>query len=147
MTENTLYLIKAFFLGIVEGLTEFIPVSSTGHLILIGDWINFESSQGKVFEVVIQLGSILAVMWVFRARLLQLIRGTLTGVPSEVAFTRNLLIAFLPAAVIGGIFIKSIKQVFYHPRGGGDAGAGRPDHAVGRAQDAAHARRRAGRGR
>ena len=54
-------------------------------------------------------------MWVFRARLLQLIRGTLTGVPSEVAFTRNLLIAFLPAAVIGGIFIKSIKQVFYHP--------------------------------
>ena len=115
MTENTLYLIKAFFLGIVEGLTEFIPVSSTGHLILIGDWINFESSQGKVFEVVIQLGSILAVMWVFRARLLQLIRGTLTGVPSEVAFTRNLLIAFLPAAVIGGIFIKSIKQVFYHP--------------------------------
>ena len=93
MTENTLYLIKAFFLGIVEGLTEFIPVSSTGHLILIGDWINFESSQGKVFEVVIQLGSIPAVMWVFRARLLQLIRGTLTGVPSEVAFTRNLLIA------------------------------------------------------
>ena len=90
-------------------------MSSTGHLILIGDWINFESSQGKVFEVVIQLGSILAVMWVFRARLLQLIRGTLTGVPSEVAFTRNLLIAFLPAAVIGGIFIKSIKQVFYHP--------------------------------
>lgn len=122
-------------------------MSSTGHLILIGDWINFESSQGKVFEVVIQLGSILAVMWVFRARLLQLIRGTLTGVPSEVAFTRNLLIAFLPAAVIGGIFIKSIKQVSTTRRGGGDAGAGRPDHAVGRAQDAAHARRRAGRGR
>ena len=114
-TDTTLYLIKAFILGIVEGLTEFIPVSSTGHLILIGDWINFESSQGKVFEVVIQLGSILAVMWIFRARLLQLIRGTLTGVASEVAFTRNLLIAFLPAAVIGAIFIKSIKQVFYHP--------------------------------
>ncbi|WP_373824707.1 undecaprenyl-diphosphate phosphatase, partial [Achromobacter insuavis] len=107
MTDTTLYLIKAFILGIVEGLTEFIPVSSTGHLILIGDWINFESSQGKVFEVVIQLGSILAVMWIFRARLLQLIRGTLTGVASEVAFTRNLLIAFLPAAVIGAIFIKS----------------------------------------
>ncbi|WP_395756828.1 undecaprenyl-diphosphate phosphatase [Achromobacter sp. EB05] len=115
MTDTTLYLIKAFILGIVEGLTEFIPVSSTGHLILIGDWLNFESSQGKVFEVVIQLGSILAVMWIFRARLLRLIRGTLTGVPSEVAFTRNLLIAFLPAAVIGAIFIKSIKQVFYHP--------------------------------
>ena len=115
MTDNALYLIKAFVLGVIEGLTEFIPVSSTGHLILVGDWINFESSQGKVFEVVIQLGSILAVMWVFRARLLRLARGTLTGVPSEVAFTRNLIIAFLPAAVIGAIFIKSIKSIFYHP--------------------------------
>lgn len=115
MTDSTLYLIKAFFLGIIEGLTEFIPVSSTGHLIIIGDWINFTSSSGKVFEVVIQLGSILAVMWIFRARLWQLIRGTLTGVPIEVAFTRNLLLAFLPAAVIGAIFIKTIKQVFYHP--------------------------------
>ncbi|OZI45488.1 undecaprenyl-diphosphate phosphatase [Bordetella genomosp. 4] len=115
MTDSTLYLIKAFFLGIIEGLTEFIPVSSTGHLIIIGDLINFTSSSGKVFEVVIQLGSILAVMWIFRARLWQLIRGTLTGVPVEVAFTRNLLLAFLPAAVIGAIFIKTIKSVFYHP--------------------------------
>jgi undecaprenyl-diphosphatase len=101
VTENALYLIKAFVLGVIEGLTEFIPVSSTGHLILVGDWMNFQSGQGKVFEVVIQLGSILAVMWVFRARLLRLVRGTLTGVPSEMAFTRNLIIAFLPAAVIG----------------------------------------------
>lgn len=115
MTDSTLHLLKAFFLGIVEGLTEFIPVSSTGHLIVIGDWINFASSSGKVFEVVIQFGSILAVMWIFRARLWQLIRGTLTGVRQEVSFTRNLLLAFLPAAVIGAIFIKSIKQVFYHP--------------------------------
>ncbi|WP_377001291.1 undecaprenyl-diphosphate phosphatase [Bordetella pertussis] len=115
MTDSTLHLLKAFFLGIVEGLTEFIPVSSTGHLIVIGDWINFASSSGKVFEVVIQFGSILAVMWIFRARLWQLIRGTLTGVRQEVNFTRNLLLAFLPAAVIGAIFIKSIKQVFYHP--------------------------------
>ncbi|SSW72537.1 undecaprenyl-diphosphate phosphatase [Achromobacter veterisilvae] len=115
MTENALYLIKAFVLGVIEGLTEFIPVSSTGHLILVGDWMNFQSSQGKVFEVVIQLGSILAVMWVFRARLLRLVRGTFTGVPSEMAFTRNLIIAFLPAAVIGAIFIKSIKSIFYHP--------------------------------
>jgi len=115
MTESTLYLIKAFFLGIIEGLTEFIPVSSTGHLILIGDLINFESGTGKVFEVVIQLGAILAVMWIFRARLWQLIHGTLTGVRQEVLFTRNLLLAFLPAAVIGAIFIKTIKSVFYHP--------------------------------
>ena len=172
MTENTLYLIKAFFLGIVEGLTEFIPVSSTGHLILIGDWINFESSQGKVFEVVIQLGSILAVMWVFRAaaaadpwhahRRAQ--RGRLHAQPAD---------RLLPAAVIGGIFIKSIKQVFYHPGvvvvtlvlGGlimlwverktrhapGDAGRGRR-HRLGRARHRAqpgadHLEAGAGRGR
>ncbi|ARP80713.1 undecaprenyl-diphosphatase [Bordetella genomosp. 8] len=115
MTDYTLYLIKAFFLGIIEGLTEFIPVSSTGHLILFGDWINFQSSSAKVFEVVIQFGSILAVMWIFRARLWQLIHGTLTGVRSEVMFTRNLLVAFLPAAVIGAIFIHAIKNLFYHP--------------------------------
>ncbi|AKQ54559.1 undecaprenyl-diphosphate phosphatase [Bordetella hinzii] len=115
MTDSTLYLLKAFFLGIIEGLTEFIPVSSTGHLILFGDWIQFESSSGKVFEVVIQLGSILAVMWIFRARLWQLIRGTLAGERQELMFTRNLLLAFLPAAVIGAVFIKAIKQTFYHP--------------------------------
>jgi len=115
VTDSTLHLIKAFFLGILEGLTEFIPVSSTGHLILVGDWIRFESGTGKVFEVVIQLGSILAVMWIFRARLWQLIHGTLTGVRQEVMFTRNLLLAFLPAAVIGAIFISAIKQLFYHP--------------------------------
>ncbi|ALM84109.1 undecaprenyl-diphosphate phosphatase [Bordetella sp. N] len=115
MTENTLYLLKAVFLGIIEGLTEFIPVSSTGHLILFGDWINFQSSSGKVFEVVIQFGSILAVMWIFRERLWQLIRGTFTGVRSEMLFTRNLLVAFLPAAVIGAIFIHAIKELFYHP--------------------------------
>src|SRR5690606_8848354 len=115
VTDSTIYLIKAFFLGIIEGLTEFIPYSSTGHLNLFGNWIDFASSSGKVSEVVIQFGSILAVMWIFRARLWQLIHGTLTGVPAEVAFTRNLLLAFLPAAVIGAIFIKTIKQVFYHP--------------------------------
>lgn len=115
MTDSHIYLLKAFLLGILEGLTEFIPVSSTGHLILFGDWIEFDSGTGKVFEVVIQLGSILAVMWIFRARLWQLIRGTLTGDRQEVLFTRNLLLAFLPAAVIGAIFIKHIKQVFYHP--------------------------------
>jgi undecaprenyl-diphosphatase len=115
VSDSALYLIKAFFLGICEGLTEFIPVSSTGHLILIGDWISFPSDSGKVFEVVIQFGSILAVMWIFRARLWQLISGTLTGVRSEMLFTRNLLVAFVPAAIIGVIFIKAIKTLFYAP--------------------------------
>lgn len=115
MTEQTIYLWKAFFLGIVEGITEFLPISSTGHLILFGDWINFESNEAKVFEVVIQLGSILAVVWIFRHRLFQLIRGTLRMEPVEVAFTRNLLIAFLPSAIVGLLFIKAIKALFFHP--------------------------------
>jgi len=109
------HLFKAFVLGVVEGLTEFLPVSSTGHLILVGKWIDFASSEAKVFEVVIQLGSILAVMWIFRRRLARLIVGTLTRQPLELAFTRNLMIAFLPAAVIGAIFIKQIKALFFHP--------------------------------
>jgi len=115
VTEQTIYLLKAFFLGIVEGLTEFLPISSTGHLILFGHLIEFSSNEAKVFEVVIQLGSILAVMWIFRARLVQLIVGTVRLDPVEVAFTRNLLIAFLPSAIVGLLFIKAIKALFFHP--------------------------------
>lgn len=115
MTESTLHLLKAFLLGIVEGLTEFLPVSSTGHLILVGEWINFTSTESKVFEVVIQLGAIFAVMWIFRARIAQLLQGVFARNPVEVSFMRNLLIAFLPAAVIGGLFIKQIKVLFFHP--------------------------------
>ena len=115
MTESTLQLIKAFFLGIVEGITEFLPISSTGHLIIVGKWIEFTSTEGKVFEVVIQLGSILAVMWIFRARLIKMISGTLRRDPTEVAFTRNLIIAFLPSALIGFLFIKMIKALFFRP--------------------------------
>ncbi|HWK69457.1 undecaprenyl-diphosphate phosphatase [Pollutimonas sp. M17] len=115
MTDSLWFMLKALFLGLIEGFTEFIPVSSTAHLLLIGDWIDFSSGNDKVFEVVIQFGSILAVMWIFRARLWQLIRGTLAGERSEVLFLRNLLIAFLPAAVIGAIMIKQIKALFHSP--------------------------------
>lgn len=115
MTETTLFLLKAAFLGIIEGLTEFLPISSTAHLLIVGDWINFDSSSDKVFEVVIQFGSILAVMWIFRARLWQLIRGTFSGDRTELLFTRNLLIAFLPAAVIGALMISYIKALFHNP--------------------------------
>lgn len=108
-------MLKALFLGVVEGLTEFIPVSSTAHLLLIGSWIDFSSSDDKVFEVVIQFGSILAVMWIFRERLLHLLRGAWTRDPVELAFMRNLIIAFLPAAVIGALAIKYIKMLFHSP--------------------------------
>jgi len=115
MTESSWFFLKALILGIVEGFTEFIPVSSTAHLLILGDWINFSSGDSKVYEVVIQFGSILAVIWIFRARLWQLIRGTLAGERSECLFTRNLIIAFLPAAVIGALAISYIKMLFHHP--------------------------------
>jgi len=115
MTESAWFMLKALFLGLIEGFTEFIPVSSTAHLLLIGSWIDFSSSDDKVFEVVIQFGSILAVMWIFRERLLHLFRGALTRDPVELAFMRNLIIAFLPAAVIGALAIKYIKMLFHSP--------------------------------
>lgn len=115
MTELTWFYLKAFFLGVVEGLTEFIPVSSTAHLLILGDWINFSSGDAKVYEVVIQFGAILAVMWIFRDRLWQLFRGVLAGEKSEIAFLRNLIIAFLPAAIIGALIIGFIKQLFHNP--------------------------------
>src|SRR5690606_12791684 len=115
MTDTTWFMLKALFLGVVEGLTEFIPISSTAHLLLIGEWINFSSSDDKVFEVVIQFGSILVVMWIFRERLLQMFRGVLAKDHVELAFVRNLLIAFLPAAVIGALAIKYIKMLFHSP--------------------------------
>lgn len=115
MTDSAWFFLKAAFLGLIEGLAEFIPVSSTAHLLLIGDWINFSSGNDKVFEVVIQFGSILAVMWIFRARLWQLFRGAWRGERSEMMFMRNLIIAFLPAAVIGAIAISYIKMLFSQP--------------------------------
>lgn len=115
MTDSVIFFIKALFLGLVEGVTEFLPISSTAHLLLVGDWIGFQSGSSKVFEIVIQLGSILAVMWLFRERLWQLVHGTFTGVRSEVQFTRNLIVAFLPAAVIGAVAINYIKALFVHP--------------------------------
>ena len=115
MTDGVVYLFKAALLGLIEGFTEFIPVSSTAHLLLFGEWINFDSGSSKVYEVVIQFGSILAVIWIFRRRLFQLAVGTLRREAAEVAFVRNLIIAFLPAAVIGFFTIKYIKLMFHNP--------------------------------
>lgn len=111
---DLLVLLKAFILGVVEGLTEFLPVSSTGHLIVVGDLLNFNNEVGKVFEIVIQLGAILAVCWEYRVRLL----GVVTRLPSERSaqrFVANLFIAFLPAAVLGLAFIKVIKTYLFNP--------------------------------
>ncbi len=107
-------LLKAFIRGIVEGLTEFLPVSSTGHLIIVGDMLNFNDEVGKVFEIVIQLGAILAVCWEYRAKIGQVA----AGIPNDARaqrFVFNLFIAFLPAAILGLLFIKAIKAHLFNP--------------------------------
>jgi undecaprenyl-diphosphatase len=106
-------LIKALILGIVEGLTEFLPISSTGHLILMGDLLDFNDDKAKVFTVAIQLGAILAVCWEYRARLTAIVTGI--GTKESNRFLLNLLIAFLPAAILGFLFIKTIKSYLFHP--------------------------------
>lgn len=115
MSPELLFLIKAFFLGVIEGLTEFLPISSTGHLILIGKWIDFDSGSGKVFEVVIQLGAILAVVWIYRAKIAKLIAGVLGRDPVSLRFAGQVALAFFPAAVIGALAIGYIKTVLFRP--------------------------------
>ena len=107
-------LLHAFILGIVEGLTEFLPVSSTGHLILAGDLLHFNDEKGKVFEIVIQFGAILAVVWEFRAKIASVVRG-LPRNPEAQRFALSLAIAFTPAAVLGLLFHKAIKAFLFQP--------------------------------
>jgi undecaprenyl-diphosphatase len=104
----------AILLGVVEGLTEFIPVSSTGHLILLVDLIGFSGPPGKVFEIAIQLGAILAVCWLYRAKLVGVVVGLFSG-GEDLRFARNILLAFLPAMVIGFFAHGYIKSVLFNP--------------------------------
>ncbi len=108
-----LLLLKALILGLVEGLTEFLPVSSTGHLIIVGDYLNFNDEHGKVFEIVIQLGAILGILWDYRTRVGRLI--TDLNRKHEQRFALNLFIAFLPAAVVGLLFHTYITTHLFNP--------------------------------
>jgi undecaprenyl-diphosphatase len=104
---------KALILGVVEGLTEFLPVSSTGHLVLAGDLLGFNGEKAKVFEIVIQTGAMLAIVWEYRARFW----GVFAGLASDRGaqrFALNLAIAFLPAALLGLAFGKLIKAYLFH---------------------------------
>jgi undecaprenyl-diphosphatase len=106
--------LKALVLGVVEGLTEFLPVSSTGHLILAGALLDFNTEKGKVFEIVIQTGALLAVVWQFRAKLVDVLKR-LPSDPVAQRFVLNLFIAFVPAAVLGLAFAKAIKAHLFQP--------------------------------
>ncbi|MFM0170323.1 undecaprenyl-diphosphate phosphatase [Paraburkholderia sediminicola] len=105
---------KALILGVVEGLTEFLPVSSTGHLIVAGSLLNFTDEHAKTFDVVIQLGAILAVCWEFRRRIGSVVSG-LPSRPDARRFTLNVIIATIPAIVLGLLFEKSIKAALFSP--------------------------------
>lgn len=106
--------LKALVMGIVEGLTEFLPVSSTGHLIVVGDLLGFNNEKGRVFEIAIQLGAILAVVWDYRARFAGVAAGFGRD-PVANRFVLNLFLAFLPLAAIGLLLGQQIKDTLFSP--------------------------------
>jgi undecaprenyl-diphosphatase len=111
---DLILLLKALILGIVEGVTEFLPVSSTGHLIIAGDLLGYTDEESKVFEVVIQLGAILAVCWHFHTRIGVALKGW-RGDPAQRRFWLRLIVAFLPAAVFGALLHGVIKGYLFNP--------------------------------
>ncbi|MBZ2207972.1 undecaprenyl-diphosphate phosphatase [Massilia soli] len=106
--------VKAILMGVVEGLTEFLPISSTGHLILAGSLLNFTDAKAKVFEIVIQAGAILAVCWEYRARIVSIFSG-ITHDRQAQRFVLNVFVAFLPLALLGLIFGSAIKAALFSP--------------------------------
>jgi len=106
-------LLKALVLGVVEGLTEFLPISSTGHLILAGDLLGFNDEKAKVFEIVIQTGAMLAVVWEYRERFGRALVGLARDRAAQ-RFALNLVVAFIPAAALGLAFSKLIKAYLFH---------------------------------
>ncbi len=107
-------LVKAAILGVVEGATEFIPVSSTGHLIVAGDWLGFTGEDAKAFEIFIQLGAILAIVWLYRADLARAVVKHKRGALHH-QFMVNLFVAFVPAAAIGFLTHEFIKKYLFNP--------------------------------
>jgi undecaprenyl-diphosphatase len=112
---DIILLLKAAILGVVEGLTEFLPISSTGHLILVGDLLDFNDDRGKVFEIVIQFAAILAVCWEYRTKLISVSSGLVQKQEAAQRFVMNLLVAFLPLAILGLLFGKVIKAHLFAP--------------------------------
>jgi len=106
---------KALLIGVVEGLTEFLPVSSTGHIILAEEVLDFQGPPGKVFEIVIQLGAILAVCLLYRAKIWTTALGVMQREKPAMRFALAILVAFLPAAIVGVAAHKYIKEMLFNP--------------------------------
>ncbi|MGN6389502.1 MAG: undecaprenyl-diphosphate phosphatase [Burkholderiaceae bacterium] len=106
--------LKALIMGVVEGFTEFLPISSTGHLILAGSLLDFVGEKAKVFEIVIQAGAMIAVVWEYRRKIFEVLHG-LPFDPKARRFALNVIIAFLPAAVLGVLFHKKVEAVLFAP--------------------------------
>jgi undecaprenyl-diphosphatase len=111
---DPLLLLKVVVLGIVEGLTEFLPISSTGHLILVADLLDFNDDRGKLFQIVIQTGAILAVCWEYRAKIGNVVCGLHNDRAAQ-RFAINLVIAFLPLALLGLAYGDAIKAHLFQP--------------------------------
>ncbi len=107
-------LLKAAVLGLVEGATEFIPVSSTGHLIVVSSWLGLIDERAKTFDIFIQLGAILAIVWLYRTRLTGAVLNARRD-PVSRRFLLNLFIAFLPAAIVGFLTHEWIKARLFNP--------------------------------
>ncbi|MFI5000043.1 MAG: undecaprenyl-diphosphate phosphatase [Reyranellales bacterium] len=105
---------KTLLIGVIEGLTEFLPVSSTGHIILAEDLLHFEGPPGKVFEIVIQLGAILAVVFLYRAKIWATVIGVTRRERPALRFAGAVLLSFLPAAIVGVAAYKYIKTVLFN---------------------------------
>ena len=107
-------LLKALILGVVEGLTEFLPISSTGHLIVASDLLGLNDDKGKVFDIAIQTGAMLSVVWEYRARFAGVVSGLLSQ-PAAKRFALNIVVAFMPAAALGLLLGKHIKAALFKP--------------------------------
>lgn len=105
---------QALILGVVEGVTEFLPISSTGHQIIVADLIGFGGERAMAFNIIIQLGAILAVVWEYRGKILQMLLGLGSDRQAQ-RFSGNLLIAFMPAVVLGVIFADAIHRYLFNP--------------------------------
>lgn len=112
-SHSDVYL-TALLLGVVEGLTEFLPISSTGHLILAGHLLDFTGEKAKVFEIVIQTGAMLAVVWEYRTRFVAVARDVFRSAPAQ-RFVLHLAVAFLPAAIVGLLVGDVIKEHLFNP--------------------------------